>query len=127
MGSSGAALALSQRYPIAFLLSLSAMDASSALRSARKRAHLSQRELARLTGIAQPTIARIESGISDPRLDTFDELLKACGEELYCSKRPGYGVDRTQLRAMLTLSARERLDLLVDDVRGWDKLVAARV
>lgn len=41
----------------------------------RKGAGLSQRELALRTGVAQPTIARIEGGRVDPRVTTLERLL----------------------------------------------------
>jgi predicted transcriptional regulator len=65
---------------------------------------LSQRELAARTGVAQPTIARIETGVTDPRVETLDRLLRACGEGLTTARRRGAGVDRTQLRELLRLS-----------------------
>ena len=47
------------------------------LAAIRHRKGLSQRELARLSGITQVTIARIESGVFDPRLSTLRALAKA--------------------------------------------------
>ena len=47
------------------------------LAAIRHRKGLSQRELARLSGITQVTIARIESGAFDPRLSTLRALAKA--------------------------------------------------
>ena len=96
--------------------------ASALLRSARDDAHLTQRRLSELTGIAQPTIARIESGASDPRVDTLRRLLDACGHALLSDRRPGLGVDRTQIREMLRLTPVERLRLLEADVAGLDRL-----
>ena len=100
------------------------MAGGDLLRTARARAGLSQRELARRTGIAQPTIARIESGVADPRVRTLERLLAACGLFLQATARPGTGVDRSQLRALLRLSPRQRLDLLRDDVAGLRRLEA---
>ena len=101
------------------------MPAQDLLRDARIRARLTQRQLARRTGIAQPTIARIEAGVADPRLRTLELLLAACGYSLQSAVRPGTGVDRSQLRALLGLSPRERLDLLRDDVAGLRRLEEA--
>jgi len=58
------------------------VNVGQALREARTRAALSQREFARVTGVAQPTIARIEGGREDPRVKTLDRLLRACGSTL---------------------------------------------
>ena len=101
------------------------MRAESLLRDARHRAGLTQRELARRTGVAQSTIARIEGGLADPRVQTLERLLIACGESLGAASRPGTGVDRSQMRELLRLSARQRLDLLRDDVAGLRRLEAA--
>lgn len=40
----------------------------------RKELGLSQREVAKLSGIRQPMIARIEKGKTIPRIDTFVKL-----------------------------------------------------
>ncbi|MDQ7903181.1 helix-turn-helix transcriptional regulator [Phytohabitans sp. ZYX-F-186] len=40
---------------------------------------LSQRELARLTGLQQPAIARLENGETEPRLQTLAKLTAATG------------------------------------------------
>ena len=43
----------------------------------RKKKNLSQRGLAKLSGISYVSIARIETGIYDPRLSTLRALAKA--------------------------------------------------
>lgn len=100
------------------------MDVGGALRAARERARLSQRQLARLTGVAQPTIARIEAGHVDPRVRTLARLLDACGASLAVST--GSGVDRSQLRALLALTPLQRLELLRVDAAGLRRLEEAR-
>jgi transcriptional regulator with XRE-family HTH domain len=52
------------------------------LRTARTRAGLSQRELARRAGTAQSVIARIELGATSPTWETLSRLLDAAGFEL---------------------------------------------
>ena len=42
---------------------------------AREKAELSQMKLSKAAGIKQPVFARIESGISDPRLSTIIKIL----------------------------------------------------
>ncbi len=78
------------------------------LRYARRRAGLTQRQLAEKAGIPQETIARIERGRVDPRVKTLDRLLEACGWGLELEPRLGIGVDRTQIRERLALSEPER-------------------
>lgn len=102
------------------------MDVPRALRSARRRAGLSQRELTRRTGVAQPTIARLERGVDDPRISTVQRLLEACGETLGAVPRPGQGVDRSEIRELLSLDPAERLRLLTDEARALAALDAAR-
>jgi transcriptional regulator with XRE-family HTH domain len=77
------------------------MDAARALREARRRAGLSQSEVARRTGTAQPAIARIESGLVVPRIDTLETLLRACGRTLTVVPRLGVEVDRQPIRVLL--------------------------
>lgn len=52
------------------------------LKTARKRAALSQRELANRAGTSQSVIARIESGASDPSTNTLKNLVEAAGFDL---------------------------------------------
>jgi transcriptional regulator with XRE-family HTH domain len=52
------------------------------LRAARRRAGLSQRELARRAGTAQSVVARIERGQTSPAAETLDRLLHAAGFRL---------------------------------------------
>jgi transcriptional regulator with XRE-family HTH domain len=102
------------------------VPAESLLKTARRSRRLTQRDLARRTGIAQPTIARIESGRENPRLQTVERLLEACGYVIESIPIAGHGVDRTQMRELLRVSPRRRLELLRQDVRGLAKLDGAR-
>lgn len=52
------------------------------VREARRRAGLTQRNLAGLVGVSQPTVARIESGATQPTVELVDRLIRACGLEL---------------------------------------------
>ena len=79
---------------------------------------MTQRELSRRTGVAQPTIARIERGLVDPRVGTLDRLLGACGATLSAETVPGYGVDRSQMRELLKLSPQDRVESLRRDAAG---------
>lgn len=49
---------------------------------AREEMGLSQRELAELSGVKQPAIARLESGAAVPRIDTLIRLLVPLGKTL---------------------------------------------
>lgn len=55
-------------------------DLGRALRALRRRADLSQRQLAERSGVPQPTLARIESGrAANPRFRTVERLVRAAG------------------------------------------------
>ena len=100
------------------------MDAASTLRNARRAADLSQRELARRAGVAQPAVARIEAGGVIPRVDTLERLLRACGHTLEVARRAGAGTDRSVIRELLRLTPRQRLDLAVTEARNLERLPA---
>lgn len=68
------------------------MRASMLVRSARRQAGLTQRELAQRTGIPQSTIARIERDQNDPRASTLNSLLIGCSQTLIGS---GFAPDTT--------------------------------
>ena len=85
------------------------MKAARFLRHARRRAGMTQRELAQATGVAQPAIARIERGAISPGIDTLERLLAATGATLEVAPRLGIGVDRTLIRASMERSPEERI------------------
>lgn len=85
------------------------------LRDARRRARLTQRELAAKSGIPQETIARIERGRADPRVNTLDRLLAACEFGLEMMPRLGIGIDRTQIHERLSVPMDERLAVAMAD------------
>lgn len=93
------------------------MSAARILASARKRRGLTQRELARRAGVPQSEVARIETGVVTPRVDTLDRLLAECGMGLEGARRLGVGVDRTVIRELLRLAPRQ-LALLAAEEAG---------
>ena len=52
------------------------------MREARRRARLTQAELAARTGTTQPAIARLETGDTEPSFRRVADALRACGLEL---------------------------------------------
>lgn len=86
------------------------VDAARMLRAARRRKGLSQRGLAKATGVPQSTIGRIESGAVVPRVDTLDGLLRACDDGLEVMPILGRGVDRSLIAMMLAMSPEERFE-----------------
>lgn len=49
---------------------------------ARQEQGISQKKLEELSGVKQPVIARMEKGVTDPRLDTVMKLLLPLGKTL---------------------------------------------
>jgi transcriptional regulator with XRE-family HTH domain len=52
------------------------------VRQARLDAGLTQRQLARLSGVAAPTLSAYETGAQDPSSTALDKVLRATGREL---------------------------------------------
>ncbi|HZJ50685.1 MAG TPA: helix-turn-helix domain-containing protein [Actinomycetota bacterium] len=99
------------------------MEASQALRHARRAAGFSQRDLAARAGVAQPAIARIETGRVVPRVDTLDRLLRACGRALEVGALYGEGIDPTAIRELLKLTPKERLELAAQEANNLAHLL----
>lgn len=85
------------------------MNAARVLREARRRAGLTQQQLAEKAGIPQSSVARIERGTVVPRVDTLEKLLNECGDALEALPRLGIGIDRTLIHEMLRLSPGDRV------------------
>jgi len=88
------------------------LHAASVLRTARERAGVSQRALARRAGTSQSVVARIETGVTDPTTATLERLVRAAGFELVCDVRPTGLRDTHMLddvERILSLSPQERL------------------
>jgi transcriptional regulator with XRE-family HTH domain len=94
------------------------VDARSIVLEARLGAGLSQRELARRSGVPQASISRIERALVSPRTETLDRLLRACGRDVGLVLRPGTGLDRSLIRDKLRLTTAERARLAVKE---WEK------
>jgi transcriptional regulator with XRE-family HTH domain len=92
------------------------------LSMARRRAQLSQRELARRAGVPQPTISRIENGVVSPTLDTLTRLIRACGMRLRPTDDLTVGVDRTLIREAIRRSPRERWWYAIDAAERLDRM-----
>lgn len=93
------------------------------LRQARRRAGLTQRELASRAGVTQSVVGRIESGAVIPRVDTLDRLLAAAGQGLEPAPRPGQGLDRSGYAEHLERTPRARVEEAARDARGLARLL----
>lgn len=79
------------------------------LREARKRAGLSQAELARRAERPQQSIARWEGGRVEPSFETLQELVRACGWELVTDLARADPEYEGEIRRQLQLSPAARL------------------
>jgi transcriptional regulator with XRE-family HTH domain len=80
------------------------------LANARRRAGLTQAELAKRLAISQAAVAQLERGDANPRLATLDRVLRATGVELVVTTRPRRpNVDEGLIRQQLELAPAERL------------------
>lgn len=85
---------------------------SDLIREARRRAGLTQRELAERAGTTQSAIARLESGRTSPSFDTVRRMLRLCGFTLLVALDPYDDSDLAQALALLRKTPDERLDEL---------------
>lgn len=83
------------------------------IREARRRAGLTQHELAERAGTTQSAIARLESGRSDPGFDTVRRLMRLSGFNLLVALDPYDDSDLAQAIANLKRTAEERVDYMV--------------
>ncbi|OHV04760.1 helix-turn-helix transcriptional regulator [Mycobacterium talmoniae] len=91
------------------------------VREARRRAGLSQAELAARAGTAQPAIARWEAGRTAISLDDVFRLVRLCGLDLDLMLVPRDDSDWAQASRLADLTGQERLDRharLVRQLRG---------
>lgn len=93
------------------------MQAGGLIREARRRAGLSQRELADRLGTQQPAVARWESGGDDPAFARVVAAVGACGLRLEMQLVDGASVDRAQIAESLALLPEQRVDRLIGMVR----------
>ena len=93
---------------------LTTMSPSILVRDARKKAGLTQAELAERAGVTQSMVARLERGGSNPTFLTLERLLHAAGHRLELSAvHQGLRtVDETLIEQQLSLSPAERIRAL---------------
>ena len=94
------------------------------IREARKRALLTQAELARRLDSHQSVIARWETGRASPDFDAVRKALRAAGFELGVSLHPADEHDLALIRRELHLLPHQRLSGMVEAVRKFDAMGA---
>jgi len=93
------------------------MRGNHLVREARRRAHLTQAELARRADTTQSVIARVEAGATGPSLEYISRLVRACGYELGVRLVPADDHDWTIAVGNLALTPSQRVAKLKDAVR----------
>jgi predicted nucleotidyltransferase/DNA-binding XRE family transcriptional regulator len=86
------------------------VDTGDLLRKLRKGGGLTQQALARRAGTSQSAVARYETGVASPSVNTFERLVRATGAELEFSTRPAPAADLSG--EMATTLRRHRLEIL---------------
>jgi len=83
------------------------------LASTRRRAGLTQAQLARRLGMSQAALAGLERPDANPRVATLDRALRAAGAQLELDAQPvAPTVDESLLRTQLAHSPAQRLHAL---------------
>lgn len=85
------------------------MTSADLIRNARRRAGLTQEQLARRSGHTRPSIARWEAGNREPTLATVQVLVEACDLALDLSLMKADSSLREQAREQLSLAPHDRL------------------
>ena len=85
------------------------MEAATLIREARRRARLTQAQLAARSGTKQSVIARLESGTTEPSYARVASLIRACGFELIPAVTGVDDSDWSVARENLALSLDQRI------------------
>jgi len=101
------------------------MISAHLLLEARRRAGLSQAQLARRCNKAASAIGRWERGEVEPSLETLRELIEAAGLDLTFGVSPRDDHDRTLIRRSLMRSPAERLSTAVAASTAVNNMVEA--
>lgn len=106
------------------------MRGTQLVREARKRAGLTQAELAARAGTTQSAIARIESGAVSPSLVHLTELVQAAGFDIDVRLVPYDDHDLSMALRNRTLSPDQRLENMLAFQRfaqtGREAMIAAK-
>lgn len=99
----------------------------SILRDARRLAGVTQDELAIRSGVAAPSISRIENGRESPSFERFAVCMQALGFEprITLSELGGSEADPVHLAAEAKMTPAQRLESLFEWMRFGDRLARA--
>lgn len=95
------------------------------IRSARRRAGLTQAELGSRLGTTQAAISRLERGSSNPTVATLTTVLRGAGQRLELTAVPQQiAIDEAQVRARVAMTPAERLADFAAGRRNMERLAA---
>jgi transcriptional regulator with XRE-family HTH domain len=100
------------------------MKGGELIREARKRAGLTQREVAEILGTTQAVVARWEKGRNSPTFERLSQAIRACGYDLAVRIVPRDDEHALLVEEALRLSPAQRLDRLFQTVTAIDDLTA---
>jgi transcriptional regulator with XRE-family HTH domain len=86
------------------------MRGNHLVREARKRAGLTQAELAKRVGTSQSAVARLERGGVTPTFAKLSQIVRACGFDLEVRLVPADDHDWSLIQRNLRLTPTERLE-----------------
>jgi transcriptional regulator with XRE-family HTH domain len=99
------------------------VTAGELLRDARRRHHVTQKQLAARARTSQAAISRIERDTVSPSVATLAHLLDLLGEELELDAKPiDFGFDRSLYGVTLALSPEGRLRAGAQAARSVSRL-----
>lgn len=98
------------------------MIAGILIREARRRAGLTQKQLAERLHTAQPAIARWEGDVASPSFETLLRAVRACGFDLRISLEERDDHDLGLALSNLRLTPEERIDQMLMGLRFADEL-----
>lgn len=97
------------------------MRGNHLVREARKRAGLTQAQLAERAGTTQSAIARLERGVTTPTLDHLTKLVRACGFDIEVQLVPYDDHDWSLVRQNAALDPQTRVDRALE----WNRFARA--
>jgi hypothetical protein len=98
------------------------VKSAALIREARLRAGLSQEVLAERTGKSRPQIARWEAGAVAPSLDTFLDVVRACGFDLSLELQPLVVSREDRLVELQQLTPERRLERMLGRAQAAGQL-----
>jgi len=99
-------------------------DAAALIKDARRKAGLSQAQLARRLGVSQAAVAKLERPSSNPTVETLDRTLRAAGRRLELEASPWQSnIDETLIAQQLRLSPEQRFAQM-ESMYEWGRELA---